>query len=263
MTTTGAATVPLAETLLAPFIRAEERRYPTATSCDGALTLLKREYGGDWLHDQLRGRDVVDFGCGLGFQAVALARDLGCRVTGYDILEDDLAHARDLARREGVAVGQVRFGPPPPADQAAHCDVLISQNSMEHYADPAGALAAMTRILRPGGLLLLSWGPPWYTPNGGHTRCFCRLPWVHLLFPERAVLAHRARFRQDGATRYEDIEGGLNRMTVARCEQLVRASGLRIEGRKQSCIWRLQPLGLMPGLKEFFVGHVSYVLRRS
>jgi SAM-dependent methyltransferase len=133
---------------------------------------------------------------------------------------------------------------------------------MEHYADPAGVLATMTRLLRPGGVLLLSWGPPWFSPNGGHTRFFCRLPWVHLLFPEAAVMAHRARFRNDGAGRYEEIEGSLNRMTVARCEQLVRQSGLVIEQRKQSCIWRLQALGLVPGLKEFVVGHVSYVLRR-
>ncbi len=252
----------LAEKLLAPFIRPEERRYPTATTCDGALDLLAREYGGPWLVDHLRGRDVVDFGCGLGFQSVALARDLGCQAHGFDILNADLQHARELAASEGLSTEQVRFDLPPDDMVAGICDVLISQNSMEHYADPAGVLAAMTRLLRPDGLLLLSWGPPWLSPNGGHTRFFCRLPWVHLLFPERAVLAHRARFRHDGATRYEEIEGSLNRMTVRRCEQLVRQSGLVIEGRKQSCIWRLQPLGLVPGLKEFVVGHVSYVLRK-
>ncbi|MEZ4387413.1 MAG: class I SAM-dependent methyltransferase [Candidatus Krumholzibacteriia bacterium] len=253
----------VAEKLLAPFIRPEERRFPTATSCDGALELLEREYGRDWLTAHLRGRDVVDFGCGLGFQSVALARDLGCRAQGYDILAADLQHARELAGREGLSTEQARFDPPPDRSVSGVCDVLISQNSMEHYADPTGVLDTMVRLLRPGGLLLLSWGPPWYSPNGGHTRFFCRLPWVHLLFPEQAVLAQRARFRDDGATRYEEIEGSLNRMTVGRCERLVRRSGLVIEGRKVSCVRGLRGLGRVPGLREFVVGHVSYVLRRS
>ncbi len=254
--------MPLAENLLAPFIRREERRFPTARSCDGALDLLAREYGRDWLLDNLRGQDVVDFGSGLGFQSVALARDLGCRVTGYDILARHREHGRQLAAQEGLGEDRARFLPPPQETTTPVCDVAISQNAMEHFADPAAVLATMAGLLRPDGLLLLSWGPPWYSPNGGHTRSFCRLPWVHLLFPERAVLAHRARFRDDGATRYEDVDGGLNRMTVARCERLVRRSGLVIAGRRQTCIRRLQVLGHVPGLREAVIGHVSYVLRR-
>jgi SAM-dependent methyltransferase len=254
--------VSLAERLLSPFIRRRERRHATASSCDGALDLLAREYGPAWLDAHVRDRDVVDYGCGLGFQAVALARDLACRVIGYDILADDLDHGRRLAREQGLAEDRVRFAAPPGADTAAVCDVVVSQNSFEHYADPESVLATMVRLLRPGGLLLLSWGPPWYSPNGGHTRFFCWLPWVHLLFPEQAVMAHRARFRDDGATRYEDIEGSLNRMTVARCERLVAASGLRVEAVHRTCIKRLQPLGAMPVLREMATGHLSYVLRK-
>ena len=252
----------VAERLLSPFIRRRERRHATASSCDGALDLLVREYGRTWLEAHLRERDVVDFGCGLGFQAVALARDLDCRVIGYDILTDDLAHGRRLAREQGLSDDRVRFATPPGADVAGVCDVVLSQNSFEHYADPGSVLATMARLLRPGGLLLLSWGPPWYSPNGGHTRFFCWLPWVHLLFPERAVMAHRAHFRDDGATRYEDIEGSLNRMTVARCERLVAASGLDVEATRRTCLERLHPLGAIPGLRELVTGHLSYALRK-
>lgn len=39
----------------------------------------------------------------------------------------------------------------------------------------------------------------------------------------------RSRFRCDGARRYEDVEGGLNRMTVGRFEDLIRASRFHLD----------------------------------
>ncbi|CAN5864331.1 hypothetical protein BH24ACI4_BH24ACI4_08100 [soil metagenome] len=56
---------------------------------------------------------------------------------------------------------------------------------------------------------------------------FTKLPWVNVLFSERTVMQVRARFRDDGATRYEEVVMGLNRMTIARFERLIRASGMK------------------------------------
>jgi hypothetical protein len=57
---------------------------------------------------------------------------------------------------------------------------------------------------------------------------FSVFPWAHLIFSERSLLRWRARFRDDGATCFADVEGGLNQMTIRRFEQLVAASPLRI-----------------------------------
>jgi hypothetical protein len=59
---------------------------------------------------------------------------------------------------------------------------------------------------------------------------FTPIPWVHLLFPERAVLKVREeKYRPDQpAERYEDIPGHLSRMTVARFRAAALAAGFHL-----------------------------------
>jgi 2-polyprenyl-3-methyl-5-hydroxy-6-metoxy-1,4-benzoquinol methylase len=76
--------------LIAARVLAALSRRPTAsdysTGCvhwtlESALTPLRREFPG--FDSLVRGKCVVDFGCGTGFQAVALALQ-GCSVLGIE-----------------------------------------------------------------------------------------------------------------------------------------------------------------------------------
>lgn len=210
---------------------------------------------------RIRGRRVLDFGCGRGFQAAALAVAGAAEVVGLDTNEKLLAAGREWAVAQGVAE-RVRFAASlGPADDGTF-DVVVSQNSMEHFPDPAAVLQAMRRALRPGGELLVTFSPPWFAPYGAHMHYFTPLPWVHLLFRERTVMAVRSRYRQDGATRYEDVEGGLNRMSVAKFERLVRLSGFEVAWRRYVALKRLPLVTGLPGLRELFINEVDCVLRR-
>jgi hypothetical protein len=64
----------------------------------------------------------------------------------------------------------------------------------------------------PGGCVLITFFEPWLSPYGSHMSHFTRVPWINVLFSERTVMNVRSLFRSDGATRYEDVEGGLNRI---------------------------------------------------
>ena len=101
-------------------------------------------------------------------------------------------------------------------------DVIISIDAFEHFSDPAGVLHAMHVLLRPRGFVLVSFGTPWYHPWGGHL--FSVFPWAHILFREEALIRWRSNFKTDGATRFGEVAGGLNQMTIRRFERLVRAS---------------------------------------
>jgi hypothetical protein len=92
---------------------------------------------------------------------------------------------------------------------------------------------------------------------------FCKVPWVNLLFPERTVMKVRASYRNDGATRYEEVESGLNRMSVSRFEKIVAASGLAMEQRTYSCVRGINWLGTVPVARELFTNNVSCVLRHA
>jgi SAM-dependent methyltransferase len=207
------------------------------------------------LRSLVEGRSVLDFGCGAGRQAVALARSGASEVVGLDINEEYLEAGVRYAAQLDVG-DRVRFAS---NDDGAY-DVIISQNSMEHFKDPAAALRTMKRALKPGGVILMTFSPPWLHPYGAHSGYITSLPWAHLLFPERVMMAVRGRFQDDGATRYEDVTGGLNRMTLSKFERLVRENGLKMRNFEYVAIKRLPIVTSIPVIREFLTAEVFCTL---
>jgi len=112
----------------------------------------------EWIVRQtpLAGKDVLDVGCGGGILAEAMTRR-GARVTGIDLavkplkvaqlhlLESGLEITYELASAEDYA-----------ASHAGQFDVLTCMEMLEHVPDPASAVAACARLLRPGGSAIFS-----------------------------------------------------------------------------------------------------------
>jgi SAM-dependent methyltransferase len=226
-----------------------------------ALNLLNQEFP-EFAH-QIIGKAVIDFGCGEGWQSIAMARAGARYVLGVDTNATCLKRAQSLAARFDLPRDRIDFVRSLPADSRGRFELAISQNSFEHFPDPALVLQEIASALRPGGDVFITFGPPWLAPYGSHMYFFTRVPWVNILFAEATVMRARTRFRADGAVRYEEVEGGLNRMTIARFERLVRDSGLRLEWKRYRCVKGANALRLLPGLRELFINHVSCVLRKE
>ncbi len=205
---------------------------------DGAAYINKskiRVLLGDKLLDEIQGQTVVDFGCGDGHEAVELAKHGAARVIGVDIRENALVNARKFAEQEGVA-DRCSFV----TKLAEPVDRIVSLDAFEHFSDPAGILELMSTLLRPGGRVIASFGPTWYHPLGGHL--FSVFPWAHLIFSEKALIRWRNDLRNDGATRFHEVEGGLNSMTIARFERLVKESPLQLQQIETVPIRKLRPI---------------------
>ena len=222
------------------------------------LEMLRRKYPD--FHQMVWRKRVVDFGCGIGHQSVALVRAEECVVCGVDTNRKTLDKATQYANSQALPAGRLEFRERVSRDMWGAFDVVISKDAMEHYPEPAATLEEMRRLLKPGGRLLITFGPPWFAPYGSHMHFFCKVPWLNLLFTERTVMAVRARFRQDGAKRYEDCESGLNKMSVAKFERIIAACGLKVENRRYDCIKGLNFLGRLPLLRELFINHVTATL---
>lgn len=187
---------------------------------------------GDEFLSDLRNKVVIDFGCGEGEQALEIAAAGARKVIGVDIREAVLGRARQRSRQAGLD-HVVEFATAP-AEQA---DLIVSLDSFEHFADPADILRIMSRQLTKTGSVLVSFGPTWYHPLGGHL--FSVFPWAHLIFSERALIRWRQDLRSDGATKFEEVEGGLNQMTIRRFERIVRDSDFRLAALEAVPIRRL------------------------
>ena len=110
----------------------------------------------DLLHAGTRypaGSLVLEAGCATGAQTTILARNSpGASFVSLDVSADSLAAARRQVRRGGhtnvtfqnADIFRLPFGPAT-FDHVFVCFVL------EHLTDPAGALRALRRVLKPGG----------------------------------------------------------------------------------------------------------------
>jgi 2-polyprenyl-3-methyl-5-hydroxy-6-metoxy-1,4-benzoquinol methylase len=202
----------------------------------------------------ITGKLVIDFGCGEAYQAVAFARAGAGRVVGIEIDEDRVSRGHKRIAEAGLEA-TVSLERSIPAGLKA--DVIVSQNSFEHFLDAEGILAQLRNALAPGGKLFVTFAPPWYAPWGAHMGFFCKLPYVQLIFPESTVMEVRSLFRSDNVRTYR--EAGLAQMSIANFEHLVKSSGFQLAYKRYDCIFQMNWLGQTPA-RELFVNRVSCVL---
>jgi SAM-dependent methyltransferase len=242
----------------------------------------------------LRGKDVLDFGCGDGALGLFLATTKGPRsVTGVDLVPTSIASAKAAQSATQIPPGvQVDFmvGSPQGLPVAAESmDVLVAFDCLEHVMSPLAILRDWKRVLRPGGICLLEWFPfkgPW----GPHMEALIPVPWAHVIFGQGAMFEAAQRMYDSPrfVPRHWDIDdqgqkkpnkwknwssfkeqGYINELDNATFRNLVREAGLEIVSLETRSFggsaWR-RGLGWLlmhiPLIGEYFVSYTVIALRR-
>jgi SAM-dependent methyltransferase len=131
---------------------------------------------------------VLDVGCGRGYLLDAFRRR-GWTVEGTEISAPSSAHARE-ALGITVHLSQLEELCLPTGSY----DAVTLWHVLEHVPDPASVLAEVHRLLRPGGVLLVS------VPNFGSPEAWTAGPgWFHLDVPRH--LYHFTRGERLGGFR--------------------------------------------------------------
>lgn len=163
-------------------------------------TFARKERGAFWrafgLEDapDMRGKRVLEIGCGQGERCEEMVHRGAAYVVGLDIDEHsyDIAQSRHAALPEGEASKlSFHFGK---LDTLAvgDFDIVVSENSFEHIMNVAEVLEEISEKLSPKGRVFLGFGPLYYSPMGDHGwirqilpfRRVFPWPWGHVLFPE-------------------------------------------------------------------------------
>lgn len=103
--------------------------------------------------EEIKGKKLLDAGCGTGWFS-KVASDHGALVTSMDLGENLLAEVAkkcDTTRVIG-SILEIPF-------ESNAFDVVVSSEVIEHTPDPYKALHEIYRVLKPGGIMVLS------TPN--------------------------------------------------------------------------------------------------
>ncbi len=117
----------------------------------------------------LRGRRVLDLGCGLGWHARYAAEHGARSVVGIDISERMIARAIEMTSEPGIrylrqAIEDVSF-------EAGEFDVVLSSLALHYVERFDDVCRRVWRCLVPGGTFAISVEHPMFTALGGEDWC--------------------------------------------------------------------------------------------
>lgn len=166
----------------------------------------------------IRGKRVLEFGCGGGFEVWLLAHHFDAEAWGVDIAER--AAWKTLADdRTHLVLADLAVDRPFPAD---HFDRVFSFYVFEHVNHPYAALAEIFRILKPRGRAWIA-ANLHRGPLASHRYKQVNFPFPHLLFTDDVF---REFYRRQGLPEME--AAWVNRLTWAEYEDHFARIGFRV-----------------------------------
>lgn len=216
-----------------------------------------------------RGKKVMDVGCGLGSTCIYLAINGAEEVVGIDINKHSIEFAKSKLIRDYPQLSNIVKFKMVEELGNENFDVIISKDSFEHIKNPTECLIDMKKRLTKNGLIAIGFGPLWKSPYGGHISFMTKFPWSHLIFPESVIMEERKRFRpEERAETFEEIIGGLNKMTLNKFLDIIKNSSLeavyfKTNVSENRIVKTFNILRYLPLCKEFFTCNIYCILKNK
>ncbi|MGZ8244579.1 bifunctional 2-polyprenyl-6-hydroxyphenol methylase/3-demethylubiquinol 3-O-methyltransferase UbiG [Methylomagnum sp.] len=116
---------------------------------------LAAKFGGNTGADlPLTGLRLLDIGCGGGILSEAVAR-LGAAVHGVDVVEQNIRIAQRHAEDHGLAIRYEWSSAEALAERGEQYGAVLNMEVVEHVADLPLFMESCTRLVRPGGLMVI------------------------------------------------------------------------------------------------------------
>ena len=247
----------------------------------GYMYDLSQDYMIDYLERngaKIRGGSIVEIGAAEGGNLCAMAEHGAAELVGTDIAEVRLQSARRIADELGLEITYSTndiIYEEQPQEWRGHFDLALLRDVIEHLDDAETALRNIKGLLKPGGMLYVTF-PPWYSPFGAHQQLLLngasKIPYVHFLptpLFERVISSGRPNDVVE-VRRLREI-----RMTTSKFRRAATRAGYEIVDEKLFFIrpvfrskFGLPPIGAnilkpFPGLRDLLALEAGYILRND
>lgn len=247
----------------------------------GYMYDLSQDYMIDYLERKgaiIKGGSIVEIGSAEGGNLCAMAEHGAAELVGTDIAEVRLDSARQIADLLGLDITYSSndiIYEKQPTEWVEHFDLALLRDVIEHLDDAETALRNIKGLLKPGGMLYVTF-PPWYSPFGAHQQLLLnsasKIPYVHFLpngLFERVISSGRANDVVE-VRRLRKI-----RMTTSKFRLAARRAGYTLVDEKLFFIrpvfrskFGLPPIGAnilkpFPGLRDLLALEAGYILKKD
>lgn len=228
------------------------------------------------VHPVSEGMRVLEIGCGEGGNIVPFL-ERGCRVTGIDINEGQIALAREFYSSHPNADNLTLISEDiyKVTDLPEQFDIVVMRDVIEHIPDQEHFLSFAKQFIAPGGVMFIGF-PPWQNPFGGHqqictNKMLARLPWFHLL--PRNI--YEMVLRENGVEPTGLLEIKDTGISLERLEKILRKESYLIVQKELYLInpnyevkFKLHPRKLwkafhIPYLRNFYTTCGYYLLKQD
>ena len=217
----------------------------------------------------VRGKVVLDIGCGWGGLCIDLAESGAKKVIGVDLTANRIEFCREnLITHYSHLESVIEFHCCALAELELEDDVdlVVSKDTFEHVQDLRQLLLDICRVLKHNGMLMSGFGPLYYSYYGDHKATGALLPWFHLLIPEHILINRINKKRGLSLTCIKDL--GLNQLKLKEYLELFEQTPLELvflktngSERLASKVFRL--LAKIPFLTELFTQSIYIKMRKS
>lgn len=103
----------------------------------------------------LKGLTVVDIGCGGGLACEPVSR-MGGKITGVDADANAIGVARQHSKDQNLEIEYINGAAEDLVSAKRKFDVVMALEVIEHVSDPDAFMSLCSKLLKPGGLLIMS-----------------------------------------------------------------------------------------------------------
>lgn len=211
-------------------------------------------------------KKVLDLACGHGALSIDIALSGAKSVHGIDINGELINFAQNNIKKYKQIQDNVCFSTKTIHEiSESEFDVIISKDAFEHIENLETTIEAIKEKLSKNALLIVGFGPLYFSHNGDHGIFSKDFPFKHIMLSEKYLIRQYNNRNDTCLKSVHDF--GLNKLKFSDYEKIFRQSGLKtiaLEANvSKHLLGKIQTyLRKIPFLKEYFTFNIYAVLQK-